>query len=192
MNKGIVCDISCDVCRDLIPLVADQVASADSEELVRHHIARCEACKVYLESGGVQLSPAPMPDAERLLGRIQRRLILQTGLLSVAAVLFSVLLAGSPYLIWALPLVGAAGFVWMKQNAWLLPLVLCPVLFVTVAAFRLELWAAIITAVFYTLALLLGILAAMLLHFAFGGLHPFRRHQKEESFHDEPSETPHP
>ena len=41
MNKGMVSDISCDVCRDLMPLVLDDVASEDSAALVRQHTAHC-------------------------------------------------------------------------------------------------------------------------------------------------------
>ena len=36
-ERGIRFDISCEVCRDLMPLVRDGVASADSEALVRVH-----------------------------------------------------------------------------------------------------------------------------------------------------------
>ena len=36
--------ISCAVCRDLAPLVADGVASADSAALVRAHLAACPSC----------------------------------------------------------------------------------------------------------------------------------------------------
>lgn len=79
MNKGIVSDISCDVCRDLIPLVADGVASEDSEALVHAHVTHCPACQAYLDSGGIQL-PAPEPDAARVLGRIQRKLLAQSAL----------------------------------------------------------------------------------------------------------------
>ena len=37
--------ISCDICKDLIPLVKDGVASKDSEKSVIEHIGKCEYCK---------------------------------------------------------------------------------------------------------------------------------------------------
>ena len=39
MNK-----ISCDMCMDLMPLVQDGVASADSIAAVKQHIENCPAC----------------------------------------------------------------------------------------------------------------------------------------------------
>ena len=36
--------ISCDVCLDLLPLAADGVASQDSQNLVKEHIAACPGC----------------------------------------------------------------------------------------------------------------------------------------------------
>ena len=37
--------IPCAVCRDLMPLVQDGIASPESEQLVRAHIAVCPACQ---------------------------------------------------------------------------------------------------------------------------------------------------
>ena len=38
-------EIPCAVCRDLIPLVQDGVASPESEALVKAHLAACPACR---------------------------------------------------------------------------------------------------------------------------------------------------
>ena len=38
-------DLSCDVIRDLLPAVADEIASADTEALVKEHIATCADCR---------------------------------------------------------------------------------------------------------------------------------------------------
>ena len=40
MNK-----ISCEICKDLIPLVKDGIASEDSVAAVEEHIKECENCK---------------------------------------------------------------------------------------------------------------------------------------------------
>ena len=37
-------EISCEMCRDLIPLVEDGVASADSRAAVEHHLQTCPVC----------------------------------------------------------------------------------------------------------------------------------------------------
>ena len=39
--------ITCDICKDLIPLVQDGVASKDSEEAVKEHIKSCTECNEY-------------------------------------------------------------------------------------------------------------------------------------------------
>lgn len=40
-------ELKCEVVRDLMPLVADSVASVESKEVVEEHIAGCEYCKAY-------------------------------------------------------------------------------------------------------------------------------------------------
>ena len=42
-------EIKCGVVRDLMPLVADEVASEESRELVQMHMETCETCKAYYE-----------------------------------------------------------------------------------------------------------------------------------------------
>ena len=38
-------EISCDICRDLLPLVQDGVASEDSRAAVEAHLRSCPACR---------------------------------------------------------------------------------------------------------------------------------------------------
>ena len=79
-ERGIRFDISCEVCRDLMPLVRDGVASADSEALVRAHTERCGGCRTMLES---ETPPEhSMPDDARVLRRLRwwaRRVIMSCG-----------------------------------------------------------------------------------------------------------------
>lgn len=49
MNK-----ISCDMCLDLMPLVRDGVAGADSRAAVEEHLAQCENCRAVFEQGSVE------------------------------------------------------------------------------------------------------------------------------------------
>ena len=54
--------ISCEVCRDLAPLVADGVASEQSAALVRAHLAACPACAAeWPGPGRRQLRPPAAP-----------------------------------------------------------------------------------------------------------------------------------
>lgn len=43
-------DLSCDVIRDLLPAVADEIASADTEALVKEHIETCADCRAALDA----------------------------------------------------------------------------------------------------------------------------------------------
>ena len=62
-------EIPCAVCRDLIPLVQDGVASPESEALVKAHLQTCPECRTLWQAGGGQALPQslPAPDDARLL-----------------------------------------------------------------------------------------------------------------------------
>ena len=179
MNKGIVSDISCDVCRDLIPLVADGVASEDSEALVHSHVAHCPACQAYLDSGGIQLPP-PEPNAARVLGRIQRKLLAQSALMAVAGFVVCLALANGPFLAWGLPALGAAGYVFLRRSVWFAAVISAiPMALVLLVSTPNR--TSLMQAGLYLAALLVGALIAKLLHFAFGGLRRGKSDPKEES-----------
>lgn len=77
--------IPCAVCRDLIPLVQDGVASPESEALVKAHLQTCPECRTLWQAGGGQALPQslPAPDDARLLQKIRHKY--NTGLLMFAA-----------------------------------------------------------------------------------------------------------
>ena len=97
--------ISCAVCRDLAPLVADGVASADSAALVRAHLAACPSCAaewpaLAAETGAPPAAETPLPvglDDARVLRRLRRRLKNRTTLLLAAGVVGGTLLTYSRY-----------------------------------------------------------------------------------------------
>ena len=55
-------DLSCDVIRDLLPAVADEIASADTEALVKEHIETCENCRAALDA---MRAPETAPEADK-------------------------------------------------------------------------------------------------------------------------------
>ena len=88
--------IPCAVCRDLAPLVADGVASAESEALVRAHLEVCPACAAEwpeLCAEGERPDQAdvpetvPLPDDIRVLRRLHRKLNRRSALLLTAGAL---------------------------------------------------------------------------------------------------------
>ena len=66
--------MKCEVVRDLIPLVIDDVASEESRNLVGEHLETCEACRAYRDGMTAQLEkPAPVEDDTSFI-RFCRRL----------------------------------------------------------------------------------------------------------------------
>lgn len=78
-------EIPCAVCRDLIPLVQDGVASPESEALVKAHLQTCPECRTLWQADGGRALPQslPAPDDARLLQKIRHKY--NTGLLMFAA-----------------------------------------------------------------------------------------------------------
>lgn len=100
-------DLPCDICRDLMPLVRDGVASEASRRAVEEHVAHCEACRrLWGEE-----APPPAPDPG-VLGRIRRRLYAWQGAMTAAGLILGMALAATGeragYNILLLPVLGAA------------------------------------------------------------------------------------
>ena len=66
--------IPCAVCRDLMPLVQDGVASPESEALVKAHLAACPACHALRQGADAPAVPElPAPDDGKILQKLRRR-----------------------------------------------------------------------------------------------------------------------
>lgn len=121
--------IPCAVCRDLAPLVADGVASAESEALVCAHLEVCPACAAEwpeLCAEGERPDQAdvpetvPLPDDIRVLRRLHRKLNRRSALLLTAGALGGALLTYSNrfnLIILFFPLVCGV-FSWQRDPAW--------------------------------------------------------------------------
>lgn len=55
-------EVKCGVVRDLMPLVADDVACEESKELVNAHMETCETCRAYYAGMSAQLARVAMPE----------------------------------------------------------------------------------------------------------------------------------
>ena len=181
--------IPCAVCRDLAPLVADGVASAESEALVRAHLEVCPACAAEwpeLCAEGERPDQAdvpetvPLPDDIRVLRRLHRKLNRRSALLLTAGALGGALLTYSNrfnLIILFFPLVCGV-FSWQRDPAWrVLPVLtfLCTAGMALVldawqhsytniwAAVRDGLWMGVISAALC----LIGALAGRLFAYAF-------------------------
>ncbi len=114
-------DLPCDICRDLLPLVRDGVASEASRRAVEEHAAHCEACR---ELWGEEAPPPPL-HRERVLGRIRRRLYAWQGAMTAAGLILGMVLANTGqagYNILLLPVLGAVAQWLSPRRARWLPL----------------------------------------------------------------------
>ena len=75
MNKAAeTAKIPCAVCRDLMPLVQDGVASPESEALVQAHMAVCPACRALWQGTDDPAMPElPALDDGKILQKLRRR-----------------------------------------------------------------------------------------------------------------------
>lgn len=160
-------DITCQICLDLIPLVRDGVASDDSCEAVRAHIAVCPECAAAYEE------PMSPPTDQALLNRLIRKTQIFCAMLMAFGMFFGLTLTagnGVFYNVLIMPLVGALGYMIFRRKAcWLVPLLLTLTHFVTnllpgkeyLEPLHLLLWSVI-----YSVAALIGTIIAWLFHFA--------------------------
>lgn len=175
--------ISCDVCRDLAPLVADGVASADSTALVKEHLAHCETCRAEFpelcpEATETPATPA-LPDEGRVLRRMQNKLTLWLLGFLVLGLGGSMLVVFSPHSTLALlcfPLVCGV-ICWFDDFLWrLVPVLAAVVWFVWTLAAELPYYTNWQRAVFSSAVgalwpfvfCVIGALAASLFKYAFG------------------------
>ena len=88
MNKAAeTAKIPCAVCRDLMSLVQDGVASPESEALVQAHMAVCPACRALRQGADAPAVPElPAPDDGKILQKLRRRYSTHLLLLAFAGI----------------------------------------------------------------------------------------------------------
>lgn len=88
--------LSCDIIRDLLPLYAEELASADSADAVEEHLLGCESCRAQLAA---LKQPVAVPAEEPGLDTVRRGLWRRRLLTALCAVLI-VCMAGCCFLSW--------------------------------------------------------------------------------------------
>ena len=163
--------ITCDMCMDLLPLVRDGIASADSEAAVRQHMERCPACKAALEGELPQTS-----DSRSVYRKLVKHIRLMALLMLLFGLCFGLSLSGDGdlfYNVWLMPLLGAIGYGLFRWKAlWTVPLL------ATLAHFAMNalglIWegeflpwnAQLVWSFYYGLFAVVGTTIAGLIHFA--------------------------
>lgn len=169
MNK-----ITCDMCKDLMPLVKDGIASKDSYLAVEEHVAGCEDCgKLY---DGTVPEASVNVDLEVELGKLKKKLQLFSVILMMFGVFFGLSLTASEEMFYnslIMPVIGILGYVIFRwKAAYQIPILLlvmqCLINFLGLARgmeympfVAIVMWVGI-----YTIFVELGVLVAGLLRFA--------------------------
>lgn len=167
--------ITCDICRDLIPLVKDGVASADSEEAVRKHIESCKECGSLFDG---KQNNAPQSEPSKSFRRVKRRLTIIYAALMLLGIYFGLSLTSGMeqfYNCLIMPVVGVFGYLAFRWKA----LFTVPILLMIVQAVingfgllgsphRIDFLSPLI----YSIFALSGTIIVMLLRYAFGKTKP--------------------
>ena len=162
-------EISCEMCMDLMPLVADGVASEDSRKAVERHIAACPACRELY--GG---DAPPSVNAEQAFAKFKKKISVFWGMLLMFGVVYGLsLTAGSGlfYNILLMPAIGALGYGLFRWKAlYIIPCLLYATHFVTnLLGFGnevLDIWSLLLWTAIYCGFAVFGTVIAWLLHFA--------------------------
>ena len=83
--------LSCDIIRDLLPLYAEELASAESAEAVEEHLCECEGCRAQLDA---LKKPVPVPAEEPGIRKVRKGLV-RRWLLGLTCGMLSILLIAS-------------------------------------------------------------------------------------------------
>lgn len=167
----------CNICRDLIPLVQDGVASPESEELVLDHIAECAECKSLF--GGAPADKAPaMPPVTKGLKSAKRYLTAVYACIMLLGLYVGLSLTGNEDLFFntlIMPVAGALGYMAFRlRSLYIVPALLLVISLIANAlglfSERADLIDLLLMAFVYFLFALGGIIVAMLYKFAIFGI----------------------
>lgn len=166
-------EITCDVCMDLLPLVQDGIASEDSKKMVEQHIKNCSACaKLY------DVNAVPAVNSEKIFMRFKRKVQAFFAMLIMFGLFFGLGLTDGSEMFYnslIMPIIGVLGYVVFRWKAlYVLPVlmfVMHGMIFVLNIIRRVEyrdFYSLVMWTVIYSIFVIVGIVIAGLLHYAFG------------------------
>ncbi len=167
-------NISCDVIRDLIPLVRDDIASEDSAAIVSEHIKHCEECRRIF---GSEEKIKTSSDITKAFGKLLGRLRVSAAMVMMFGIFYGLSFTATNMIFYntvIMPAIGALGYMIFGWKVVInIPVLLFVTHFITnftgtltgsehLMLMELVMWTAI-----YSAFALLGALIMGLLHFAF-------------------------
>ncbi len=178
--------ITCMVCEDLLPLVEDGVASAESREAVYAHLGSCETCRKkypeYVSADGIHREMITEKDDRHIIGKVRNKMVLWFLSGACASMLIGILIAVTsrttpwlvavifPFLCGMIYLLGS--YVW-KYVPWLAAF-LWALMMIVMDIGKTQNWKvtieeSVISALIPAALSYIGALAAALLKYAFKG-----------------------
>lgn len=123
MNK-----ISCDICKDLIPLVKDGIASTDSTNAVKNHISECSKCYKSFEDinkfDEFNEDEICMND-KKIISKIRNQLIFGSMILIALGSFIGIAISESQWMFYnvvIMPMVGGLGYFAFNKKSYILPI----------------------------------------------------------------------
>lgn len=166
MNEN---QITCDICRDLIPLVKDGVASAESEAAVRGHIEGCAECSLLFDEEQAEPKPEPL----KSFRRVKRRLTIIYAALMLLGIYFGLSFTSGMEQLYnciIMPFVGVFGYLAFRWRALFIVPILLIIVQLIINGFGLlgsSQNIDFLSPLIYSIFALAGIFVVMLLRYAF-------------------------
>lgn len=171
-------NISCNVILDLIPLVKDGVASEDSTAIVNEHIKSCESCRAEFEMFKTGSQEDVTIKDEKIISAIKRSVFITRIIILVSGAVIGVALSNSMSMFYnfiIMPVIGGISFIAYKKRWYLAPaaIFVLTYLWQTVEGIVSggfeppALYRGVFFSLIYTGLVLLGVVIAALLKFAF-------------------------
>lgn len=173
----------CSIVKDLLPLFAEDMVSAETAQYISEHLKDCEECRrelSRLKEGvvltAVENSPSPAIDEAKPFKKMMKRMNRQFYSLAYSAIIFFIFLGfgwtGGENLMYnslIMPIVGIFGYyVFGWKAVYKMPILLL-IIDTFVCLFKLvelDLYSAFVWTVIYSLFVFVGIAIAFLLHYA--------------------------
>lgn len=176
--------INCGICLDLLPLVTDGVASAESEHAVKQHLSECESCREYelVLAGNGQLIAISKANSSTdvIWKKLKKQINLILAIVIGLSILFGVGLTTSAnifYNILIMPAIGIAAYFLLRGRSYIvvfLVLILAwvgNIVFYYIdsgfESFFVAMLAPLYWGLIYASLVVVGIVIAFLLDFAF-------------------------
>lgn len=159
-------EISCEVCRDLIPLVNDGVASGESVEAVLQHCEHCRECAAFLHQ-------EIREDNHVFERKLNRSVNLYTAIVMMAVMMYGICLTGGNNMLMnavIMPVCGILGFIvfgWKSVYKTPVIILIFTSIHLLTAADHDGIAEVVMMVFLYSIFALIGMVIAALLKYAF-------------------------